>query len=354
MLRRSRRDAAGPEIPRARSSSPIKRTIRDRLTARIKSFFSPEQTYPDAHALYALNLEEPLEVTSAARIEVDQLKWPDDMATSLDGIDEILMDNTDLAIHDTQQMTFPQGNRIGLVFGPQTTPQIQNRMITQTQDIDEEEGAEEVVIYEGKGDSEQAEVDEGVERSLMQAAGASRKSDNISPPFNLWDELITAIASLGVDENVVNAALLARYSVQSTRTALWHEESAIAMFKDELRAYRTAIAYIRESSKHIKYPENTEIKKAAWMQLGGFEFRLAAVSNYLDILCKDLTKCKTNCPDTEAGRVMAMNALELKGILKDIDAKVDELREVIIYRLVRKHDTARNKITVFSSFGGFF
>ncbi|KAF3907837.1 hypothetical protein AA313_de0206960 [Arthrobotrys entomopaga] len=350
MPRGPRRISAGSVTPRARTSSPIERTIRDRFAARIKSFFQPGQRYPDAQRLYAPNLEEPPEVTAAPRIEADPLKWPDDMATSLDDIDEIPFDNIDQAIHDPQQMTFPQGNPIGLAVGHQPAPHAQNQLATQISGL----GGQETVIYEDEEESGREETEGEENKSLMQIAGTSRKSDTISPPFNLWNEIIAAITSLGVDENVVSTGALARYSSPSIKSALWYEDNAIAMFKDELQAYRAAIAYIREASKHIKYPENTPTKKAAWMELGGFDFRLTAVSNYLDILGKDLAKCKTNCPDTELGRAMAMNAMELKNILKDIGAKVYELRELIIYRLVRKHDTARNKISIFSPLGGFF
>ncbi|EPS37584.1 hypothetical protein H072_8728 [Dactylellina haptotyla CBS 200.50] len=301
-----------PLVPLSRSPSPTKRARS--FFRKIGAILRPNQV----RAGTALNIthndsdqerEDVPEVAPVApRLKPNQAMWPDEIAVSTDGV------NLDLDLelnhtHHNEPMTTPRETPGDLVIYVSDA----SGMIVETQTI-------------------------GAQQSLMQRAGATRQSDIIAAPFNLWEEIMKAIVDLGVGPNILNPAPLQNCVVSSDRSAFWHEDAAIRMFQQELRPYKVGIAYIKEASKYVRQPYSTKVKKAAWAELGGFDFRLQAVGNYVKILQKDIRACKDKCDDTNAGRLMAMNATELLEVLGELRRKVEELRETILYRMIRKHD----------------
>ncbi|KAK6529492.1 hypothetical protein TWF281_008665 [Arthrobotrys megalospora] len=185
--------------------------------------------------------------------------------------------------------------------------------------------------------------------SLMRIAGVDRDSDLISPPFNLWEDIIKSIVDLGVTTDIVNPKALSNYIDLPDREAPWYEETVVTMFKQENVPYRLAIAYITEASKHVIKPLSSSKKKSAWMELGSFDFRLNAVDKNAENLIRDVTACKNKCGDTPAERKMALNAADLVEVLWELRRSVADLRETIMYRIIRKHDPTKANICIFSA-----
>ncbi|KAF3920447.1 hypothetical protein ABW20_dc0105093 [Dactylellina cionopaga] len=285
------------------------------LLKKIGNILRPRRTeatiYSGDHVLYS----EPEHATSpVARGEPEPLGWPDDIAPSFDGVE-----------FDLNDMASPQENTANGGTGLQNQPT-------------------------------QASV---TPPSFMAQAGTNRTSDIVQPPFNLWEETIQAVTDLGVTPDQVSPKVLARFINFGGRAELWYEDAAATMFKSEIGPYKVAIAYIIDASKHVLRPNSSKKKKEAWMQLGGIDFRLQAVANYINSLEKDLGKCKEKCNNTASGRVIVLNASALIEVLGELGEKVEELRETIVYRMIRKHDTAKGNISLFEGdpedlYPGFF
>ncbi|KAK6354033.1 hypothetical protein TWF730_008453 [Orbilia blumenaviensis] len=182
--------------------------------------------------------------------------------------------------------------------------------------------------------------------SLMRLAGAKRDSDLIAPPFNLWGEIVKAITDLGVTSDIVSPKPLINYIDLPGREELWYQDSAVELFKSEIIPYKLAITYITNASKYVMKPHSSTKKKSAWMELGGFDFRLNSVDRCLQNLIGDITACKNKCMNTTAERRMALNASDLIEVLWQLKRLIANLREtIILVRFLAKAITALDSMS---------
>ncbi|KAF3182804.1 hypothetical protein TWF751_006008 [Orbilia oligospora] len=174
-------------------------------------------------------------------------------------------------------------------------------------------------------------------KSLMELAGAKRDSDIIHPPFNLWKELVENMIKLGVEPQTVSPMALFEYVDIPERQAPWYEPAAIDILTIENDAYKVATEYVIAASGHVIRPHSSAKKVMAWTQLGDFDFRLSAIDVYADNLIRDINACREKCGDTVLDIKMAINASNLVEVLLGLKRSAADLREAIMYRIIRRH-----------------
>ncbi|KAF3313151.1 hypothetical protein TWF173_006325 [Orbilia oligospora] len=183
-------------------------------------------------------------------------------------------------------------------------------------------------------------------KSLMKLAGAKRDSDIIYPPFNLWKELVQNIIKLGVEPQAVSPMALFEYVDIPERQAPWYEPAAIDILTIENDAYKVATEYVIAASSHVIRPHSSAKKVTAWTQLGDFDFRLSAIDAYADNLIRDVNACREKCGDTLVDIKMAINASNLVEVLLELKQSAANLREAIMYRIIRRHDDGKANVWI--------
>ncbi|KAF3231502.1 hypothetical protein TWF191_005571 [Orbilia oligospora] len=183
-------------------------------------------------------------------------------------------------------------------------------------------------------------------KSLMGLAGAKRDSDIIYPPFNLWKELVKNMIRLGVEPQTVSPMALFQYVDIPERQAPWYEPAAIDILTIENNAYKVATDYVIAASGYVIRPHSSAKKVMAWTQLGDFDFRLGAIDTYADNLIRDVNTCREKCGDTLVDIKMAINASNLVEVLLELKQSVADLREAIMYRIIRRHDDGKASVWI--------
>ncbi|KAF3275887.1 hypothetical protein TWF970_006498 [Orbilia oligospora] len=162
-------------------------------------------------------------------------------------------------------------------------------------------------------------------KSLMKLAGAKRDSDIIYPPFNLWKELVQNIIKLGVEPQAVSPMALFEYVDIPERQAPWYEPAAIDMLTIENDAYKVATEYVIAASGHVIRPHSNA---------------------YADNLIRDVNACREKCGDTLVDIKMAINASNLVEVLLELKQSAANLREAIMYRIIRRHDDGKANVWI--------